>query len=100
MIRIGLFPPTGGERHLYLFEFEHVNAGEARVVVIGYHRFGRERLAQWRAEGRRVRLSAVGVISFAPDVSPALVEDVFESIKVRGWVRNRPVRATSAPITP
>jgi len=97
-VRIGFAAPTGQERYFHLFKLQMIRPGVGREIVVGYHRYSREQLIAWRTDGLRVRLWAMGVISFAPDVSPALVDDVFESITVRGWLRNRPARPTAEPL--
>ena len=95
-VKIGFISrASGGRQHLHLFELLQVDGTRGRQVIIGWHRFTRSELTVLRDKGIRVRVWGLGVISFAPDVSPALADAVIESVTVRGWVRSRP----AAPAT-
>lgn len=92
-VRIGwISPEPGGTRVFHLFIWRKVKDAAAKTFYIGYHRYNRRQLVALRDQGIRERVSAFGILSFTPDVTPALIDDVFESIKVRGWIRNRPER--------
>ena len=91
-IRVGFITHHSGSRHFHLLQLQRVADKRARSTIIGYHRYGRAELLALRDDSVRVRLWALGVLSFAPNVSPALFEEVFESFTVHGLVRNRPRR--------
>ena len=97
-IRVGVFgtKPRDGRRQLHLLDLQRTDEGTSREIIVGWHRYSRGELEPLREKGVRVRLRAVGVVSFTADVSPALVEAVFEELRVLGTVRNRPLRRTVA----
>lgn len=70
---------------------EHSEIVERTVVSerfnIGARHFTRRELEEARANGERLRVRVVGLVSFAKDVTPDLVDDVIEHLVVRGALK-------------
>lgn len=58
-----------------------------KSMTIGAHHYNRSALEDYRAKGRKVAVSVVGLLSIDADVSPELAREVFASVKVRGVFR-------------
>lgn len=58
-----------------------------KSMTVGAHHFNRAALKEYRAAGRNVAVSVVGVLSIGSDVPPDLAREVFASVKVRGAFR-------------
>ncbi len=53
-------------------------------IVVGVLLFNRRILERIRDKGERIRITAVGVVRFADDVTPELAKDAVESLTVHG----------------
>ena len=61
------------------------------IGVFGYSRSDFERLRQ---RGEKMKISVVGLLNLAPDISPELADAVIESVQVRGvFVASEQVKA-------
>ena len=83
-------PPSIGGRHFGLFEYLKVNDGVGRQFVLGFLKYRRADLELVREKGYRYNLRVIGILRFAPDVSPQLFAETVDSIAVTGFVRGRP----------
>ena len=78
--------PPGIGRHLGLFHLAGFSDEGGRNISIGRLAFERSDLEPLRARGVRLKVTVVGVLRLAPDVSPALAAAVLDA-RVIGWVR-------------
>jgi Arc/MetJ-type ribon-helix-helix transcriptional regulator len=58
-----------------------------KQMAVGLLHYGRRDLEERIGGGDRLAVSVVGLLSLAPDVTPDLARDAFESITVRGMFR-------------
>ena len=58
--------------------------------VIGVLLYNRRDLERHRAKGEHMRLSVLGLLTLADDISPALAAEVIEAVKVRGIFQASP----------
>lgn len=70
---------------------ETVDGRDAKLVqlsgALGILVFDRADLERLRANGRKLRIICAGLVVFAADISPELVEETVETFKVYGSVR-------------
>lgn len=90
--------PRDGRGQLHVAELVSVDGSNGWQLVVGWHRFSGGELEEMRERGIRVRLRAVGIISFTDDVSAKLFDDVFESVDVLGMLRIPPTRRTAGAV--
>lgn len=62
-----------------------------RMAVLGAMMLEKADLEKARDEGRKLTISAIGVLTFAGDITPELASEVIESLYVRGIFRASPV---------
>ena len=99
-IRIGISTrderrPPGIGRHLGLFHMAGVRDGRGMNLSVGRLAFERRDLEPLRERGIRLKVTVVGVLRLAEDVSPALATDVLD-LRVIGWIVAAP--ATKAAL--
>ena len=81
--------PPGIGRHLGLFHLAKINDEGGRNISIGRLAFERTDLEPLRVKGLRLRVTVVGILKLAHDVSPALATAVLDA-DVLGWVAADP----------
>lgn len=52
--------------------------------LIGVLRYDRKSLERQRAKGKKIKLTVIGMLSLAKDITPELAKDVIESVRVHG----------------
>lgn len=58
-----------------------------RAAAVGVITFGRKDLDEEKAMGHRLKISVVGMLSLAKDITPQLAADTIESVNVWGVFR-------------
>ncbi|MGE5559870.1 MAG: CopG family transcriptional regulator [Chloroflexota bacterium] len=56
-------------------------------ITIGILSLNRADLERWRRKGRRMRMICAGLVAFAADVTPELIDETIDTFKVYGSVR-------------
>ena len=73
-------------------------ASARKTLVLGIQHYSAADLRAVQAEGRTLQIRALGLVSFAADVTPALAAATVESLTVLGALHASPaVRAALAP---
>lgn len=70
--------------------FEVQQSVARHSFVVGALRYDRRALERLSADGKRVRITVIGLLALSKDVPADLARDVIESVKVRGMFRASP----------
>jgi Arc/MetJ-type ribon-helix-helix transcriptional regulator len=81
------FVRTAIRNQLDKHQVELSQATTRHGFVVGVLSYGRNALEQLKAKGQRTRLTVIGMLILASDVTPELVVETIEHVKVRGVFR-------------
>lgn len=68
-------------------DFELQQSVRRHSFGIGVYHFNRADLERVKAEGKSLTITAIGLLHLAEDISPELVAETIEKIRVRGVFR-------------
>jgi Arc/MetJ-type ribon-helix-helix transcriptional regulator len=67
------------------------------AYAIGVLSYDRAELEKWRAQGKKIKISLLGMLHFHDDISPELASELIESIKLLGiFIASDEVKAALA----
>ncbi len=77
--------------------FEVAQSVARHSYVVGVLRYDRATLERLKAKGKRVKITSIGLLSFAKDIPADLAAEVIESVRVHGvFQASEPVKAVLA----
>jgi Arc/MetJ-type ribon-helix-helix transcriptional regulator len=65
--------------------------------IVGVVSYSRTDLEKWKAQGKKIKLTSLGLLHLHEDITPGLAAEVIESIQVRGiFIASDAVKAALA----
>lgn len=68
-------------------ELDQLNVNDASFAGSGVFLFNKKDLEKYKKKNQKIKIKIIGMLSIANDVSPELVKETFEKVKVYGIIK-------------